>query len=171
MSLESRLVDAASAAQSGIMVKVSWMLIAAALAILDYFTKMAVPIILDGSGELPIMPFVNVVSTRNSGVSFGMLSFLGVEAIMSITAILVCVMMLMVLLHRGDKSEYNIAGIAIVLGGALGNFIDRFHHRSVYDFIDLYVVINGRYYHWPAFNFADICIFVGVSVMVLYRCH
>ena len=57
--------------------------------------------------------------------------------------------------------SYALAGI---IGGAIGNVIDRFAHGAVVDFIDLYI---GDY-HWPAFNMADSAITCGVVVLVLY---
>jgi signal peptidase II len=58
-------------------------------------------------------------------------------------------------------------GLPLVLGGALGNFIDRVRYGHVIDFIDVYLVWGGNPHHWPTFNVADISICVGVGLMAI----
>ena len=58
-------------------------------------------------------------------------------------------------------------GLPLVLGGALGNLVDRIRYGYVVDFIDVYVQSGGREHHWPTFNVADIAICVGVGLMAL----
>ncbi|MDI3286332.1 signal peptidase II [Polyangium sp. 15x6] len=58
-------------------------------------------------------------------------------------------------------------GLPLALGGAVGNLVDRIRYGSVIDFIDFYVVRNGREIHWPTFNVADIAIVAGVLLMAL----
>lgn len=58
-------------------------------------------------------------------------------------------------------------GLPLVLGGAIGNLVDRIRYSWVVDFIDIHFVHNGRAYHWPTFNVADIAICVGVALMAI----
>jgi signal peptidase II len=58
-------------------------------------------------------------------------------------------------------------GLPLVLGGALGNLVDRIRYGYVVDFIDVYATIGGRERHWPTFNVADIAIVVGVGLMAV----
>ncbi|MRG90540.1 signal peptidase II [Polyangium spumosum] len=58
-------------------------------------------------------------------------------------------------------------GLPLALGGAVGNLVDRIRYGSVIDFIDFYVIRNGREMHWPTFNVADIAIVAGVALMAL----
>jgi len=58
-------------------------------------------------------------------------------------------------------------GLPLALGGAIGNLVDRIRYGSVIDFIDFYVIRNGREMHWPTFNVADIAIVAGVALMAL----
>ncbi|TKD08664.1 signal peptidase II [Polyangium fumosum] len=58
-------------------------------------------------------------------------------------------------------------GLPLALGGAVGNLVDRIRYGSVIDFIDFYVIRNGREIHWPTFNVADIAIVAGVLLMAL----
>lgn len=56
-------------------------------------------------------------------------------------------------------------GLPLALGGAIGNLVDRIRYGSVIDFVDWYVLRNGREVHWPTFNVADIAIVIGVALM------
>jgi signal peptidase II len=104
-----------------------------------------------------------LVSVWNPGVSFG---FLGGERalppwVLSAVAVIVCIG-LMVWLRRVDRPLTG-TGIGLVMGGAIGNVIDRARWGAVFDFADFYV---GRW-HWPAFNVADSAIVVGVGLMLI----
>lgn len=57
--------------------------------------------------------------------------------------------------------------LPLVLGGALGNLVDRVRHQYVVDFIDWYVVMDGKESHWPTFNVADVWIVAGVGLMII----
>src|SRR5690606_33350206 len=58
-------------------------------------------------------------------------------------------------------------GLPLVLGGALGNLVDRIRYGFVVDFIDVYMQMDGQPKHWPTFNVADISICVGVALMAI----
>lgn len=58
-------------------------------------------------------------------------------------------------------------GLPLVLGGAIGNLVDRVRYSWVVDFIDVHIVSGGRAYHWPTFNIADIAICIGVGLMAV----
>ena len=107
--------------------------------------------------------FFRLVEVWNQGVSFGMLG--GDRAVppwlLSGVAILVCVG-LFLWLRRTDR-PLTAWGIGLVMGGAIGNVIDRARWGAVFDFADFYV----RQWHWPAFNVADSAIVVGVGFMLL----
>ena len=107
--------------------------------------------------------FFRLVSVFNSGVSFG---FLGGDKalppwILSVVAVAVCIG-LFVWLRRIDRPLIGW-GIGLVIGGAIGNVIDRARWGAVFDFADFHV---GQW-HWPAFNVADSAIVVGVGLMLI----
>jgi len=112
---------------------------------------------------IEVTPFFNLVMGWNYGVSFGMLDSvpeLGVwllpVAVVAITAVLV------VWLYRIDQLRPAMA-LGLIIGGALGNLIDRLRFGAVADFLDFY----AWGHHWPAFNAADSAITVGAVVLVL----
>ncbi len=107
--------------------------------------------------------FFRLVIVWNRGVSFGLLG--GEEAlppwVLSAVAIAVCIG-LFVWLRRNDNA-LTAWGIGLVMGGAIGNVIDRARWGAVFDFADFHI---GRW-HWPAFNVADSAIVVGVGLMLI----
>ena len=112
---------------------------------------------------IPVAPFFDLVLVWNRGVSFGLFNNdSGVNAgIFSVLASVIVIGLLAWL--RRAKDPIIVLGIGLVIGGAVGNVIDRLVHRAVVDFLDFYV---GAW-HWPAFNVADAAICVGVFALVL----
>jgi signal peptidase II len=119
--------------------------------------------ILTNNFELEIASFFNLVQVRNYGISFGMFSNLaGSKIIFSLIQIAI-IIVLLILLYK-NNSQYLMIAFSLIIGGALGNLIDRLIYGAVADFLDFHL-FN---YHWPAFNLADSLVFVGV-VMLLFK--
>jgi signal peptidase II len=112
---------------------------------------------------IPMLPFFSLVEAWNKGVSFSKLSNLP-PMVLSGFAILVSAG-LIYWLSRVDNRLIAL-GIGAVAGGALGNVIDRLRFGAVFDFLDFFLTIGGREWHWPAFNLADSSIFVGVVLLL-----
>lgn len=112
---------------------------------------------------ISLTPFFNLVVAWNRGVSFGLFGSDSPYAswILSLIA-LVIVGFLVRWLWQVEKC-HQAAAIGMIIGGALGNVVDRLLYGAVYDFIDIHVA--G--YHWPAFNVADSGITVGAIILVL----
>ena len=114
--------------------------------------------------EITIMPYFNIVSVWNKGVSFGMFnqqSNHGPQIL--ITLSLLISLFFVIWLFRGPDHMQS-AGILLVIGGALGNVIDRLRYGAVFDFLDFHAFD----YHWPAFNIADSGIVVGVATLIFH---
>lgn len=109
---------------------------------------------------IPVTGFFNLVLGFNTGVSFGL--FGEAPAWLLMAFILPMVAGLLVWMTRTDSRLTAIA-LGLVVGGALGNLLDRLRHGAVTDFLDFYV---GAY-HWPAFNFADVAIVSGVALLLI----
>jgi len=112
----------------------------------------------------PVFPFFNLVLVFNRGVSFGILSNLGAwgPVILSILALGIIVV-LMVWLWRA-RNHGELTGLVLIIGGAIGNLIDRLQDGAVTDFLDFYASQN----HWPAFNIADIFIVTGLASLLVF---
>lgn len=134
---------------------------ALAALILDQGSKalaLATPGLRDG---IDILPMLQLVLIHNDGVSFGILG--GVAPWWGLAAFgCVVVIVLSVWLWRSHSTVLNV-GLGLLIGGALGNIVDRVRFGAVTDFLDFHVA--G--YHWPAFNFADVAVVFGVVILLL----
>ena len=112
---------------------------------------------------VPLTDFFNLVVVWNRGVSFGM--FAGhddmVRWILSGLAIVVSIALAVWLFRTTDRLV--ALGLGCVIGGAIGNVVDRIRFGAVFDFLDF----HAAGYHWPAFNVADAGIFVGVAALLV----
>jgi signal peptidase II len=115
---------------------------------------------------LPVIPgLFNLTLTFNPGAAFGLWGNLPSgwrEIALGVSIALALVAVVIFLLHPNCQSKLARVSLSAVLGGAIGNIIDRFTYGSVVDFLDFYL---GDY-HWPAFNVADSAIFLGIMVVV-----
>ena len=141
--------------------------IVVAIVVLDQMTKWWVTQALDLHQTVPIIDgLFSLTYVRNAGAAFGLLGGLPAAIrgplfiVVSVGALLVLGTLLAGL--RPEERGLRFA-IAMVLGGASGNLIDRVREGEVIDFLDVY----WREYHWPAFNVADSCISLGVAALLL----
>ena len=109
-------------------------------------------------GGMPIFPGLNFIFMQNAGVSFGLFGFAPPLALI-IFGILIC-FILAIIIYKNNDLHHNIS-CGMIIGGALGNIIDRIRHGRVTDFIDVYV---GQF-HWPSFNMADVTIVTGAIIL------
>ncbi|GGA70993.1 lipoprotein signal peptidase [Neiella marina] len=141
-----------------------WIWVAVLTFVLDQATKLWVIGAFELYERVAVTSFFNLTYVRNYGAAFSFLSDAGGWQRWFFTIIAFAVsVMLLYWLRKNDASQrlQNIA-FALVLGGALGNVIDRLYHGFVIDFLDFYV---GNY-HWPAFNVADSAICVGAGLLI-----
>lgn len=107
-----------------------------------------------------VLPFFDLVRGQNSGVTFGM--FRGAPWWVLALLALAIVAALSVWLWRA-QNLLVAAALGQLIGGALGNVLDRLRHGAVTDFLDFHL---GAY-HWPAFNLADVAVVSGVALLLL----
>jgi signal peptidase II len=139
--------------------------------ILDQITKAAATAWLAPRQEMTIIPgFLDLAYVRNTGAVFGMFRSLADpwrSLILTLVPLLALALVITMAL-RTPPARLRVQGaLGLILGGALGNLLDRLRLGSVVDFIEVYV---GRY-HWPNFNAADSAICVGVGLLVLDMWH
>lgn len=144
---------------------------ALAVIVLDQISKYIILRGLELHATIPVINgFFNLVHTRNRGMAFGLLNRPGsdLSTYFLVAATFVAVVLLVFWFTRLKKEEGRLVfGLSLILGGAIGNLIDRLRLGEVIDFLDFHI---GTY-HWPAFNVADSAITVGtfwVAINLLF---
>ena len=140
-----------------------WLAVSAVVVVLDLATKAWVSHVLAYGDVVKVTPFFNIILTHNTGAAFSFLAGAGGWQRWFFTAIAVVIsVVLVIMLRRPHPDRVAPLGLALVLGGALGNLCDRVALGHVVDFIQVHA---GGYY-WPAFNVADSAITVGVAFLL-----
>lgn len=136
--------------------------------VLDQATKLWLLFVFDIAhrGAVEVTPFFDLVLAWNVGISFGWLqseSQLAQIALMAIKAIAVIVLAIWM-----ARSRTLIATLALglIIGGAIGNAIDRFAYGAVVDFALLHIQLGGKTFNWYVFNLADVAIVAGVAALL-----
>lgn len=134
------------------------------ILILDHLTKWLIrDVVLDGAHYIEITGFFNLVEVWNRGVSFGLFASSSPWTPVLLSALAIGIsIVLLVWLRKAETLLLSIA-LGIVIGGAVGNVIDRILWGHVFDFLDFHIA--G--YHWPAFNVADSAITIGVALILI----
>ena len=117
---------------------------------------------LGGRGIVSVTPFFDLVLAWNTGISYGWFqteSMLGQAVLLVIKA--AAVVALAIWMARSDTRVATI-GLGLIIGGAIGNAIDRFAYGAVADFALLHAQFGGQRYNWYVFNLADVAIVAGV---------
>lgn len=143
--------------------KIYALVIAFGWFVLDQATKWWVlEGIVSSHGALHITPFFNLVVGWNRGISFGMLGGHDVPPwILALFSSSIAAGLTIWLLRTHDRLLAN--GLALIIGGALGNALDRFRHGAVADFLDFHIAN----WHWPAFNIADVGVVCGAMLLIV----
>ena len=143
------------------------LLVVAAVAVVDQATKLLVVMELGLHEPIEVIPgLLNLTHVRNSGVAFGFLnaaSFAFKPALMAALAFAALIGVALYATQLSPHQKWARTGLALILGGAAGNLVDRARQGYVVDFVDVYW---GTWHFW-AFNVADAAISVGVSMLIL----
>ncbi|MDH3644738.1 MAG: signal peptidase II, partial [Gammaproteobacteria bacterium] len=143
-----------------------WLWVSGLVVVLDQFTKWLAVTYLLGRPPVVIIPeFFDISLVYNSGAAFGFLNEAsGWQNLFFVLVAAVVSIVIVTMLHRLEPSErQNALAFALILGGAIGNLIDRMRLGYVVDFIHWFY----RDWHWPHFNIADSAISVGVVLLLL----
>ena len=142
-------------------------LISNTLILVDQYTKFLVNTHIPLYFSIKVIDdFFNITHIRNPGVAFGLFADHDSEykalvfILISSVAILA---ILFIYFQTPDEKKMARTGLIMIFSGAIGNLIDRIAYKEVIDFVDIF----HENYHWPAFNFADACITIGVGFMIL----
>jgi signal peptidase II len=140
------------------------LLVAAAAIGLDQFTKWLALSVFDfAANPVAVTPFFNLVLVWNRGVSFGMFNQASAAGPWILTGLALAITAGLLWWLRHAQGRVAITALGLVIGGAIGNVIDRLRFGAVVDFLDFHVA--G--WHWPAFNVADSAICVGAALLLL----
>lgn len=138
--------------------------IALAVIVADQATKeWMLGLVFDPPRRIELLPVLDLVPVWNRGVSFGLFNSGGDAAPYLLAGLSIAVAVGLAIWMRRATGRRLRLGLALVVGGALGNVVDRFRFGAVVDFID----VHWGGWHWPAFNVADSAITVGVLLVVL----
>jgi len=141
-----------------------WLGIATVIVLIDQITKVTITRLFTYGESLPVTSFFNLVLAHNKGAAFSFLATQGGWQRYFFTAVAVAaVVFIFYLLKRHAGQRLFCWALALILGGAIGNLIDRVLYGHVIDFLDFYV---GKW-HWPAFNVADMAIVGGAGLFIL----
>jgi signal peptidase II len=141
-----------------------WIGLSIVVIILDQISKLVVLDTIPHRSSIRVNDFLNWVLVFNPGAAFSFLADgAGWQKWFFIVIGLIATIVMIWLLFRHAKQSIFCFSISMILGGAVGNLIDRFTHGAVVDFIDVYY----RQYHWPAFNVADSAITLGTFLLIL----
>ena len=142
-----------------------WLWLSALVIIIDQITKRIVDTTMQLYQSIELIPYFQLTYMRNQGAAFSFLSGAGgwqrwfFIALAVIASVFICFW-----LKKLNRSQrWEAIAWSLVLGGALGNLIDRILYGYVIDFLDVYI---GDW-HWPAFNVADSAITLGVDMLLL----
>lgn len=149
------------------------LLLAAVVLVLDQVSKWYVVELLmrpDGAVETPfytpraieLTPFFNIVMAWNRGVSFGIFNTDSPYNAIVLSLLSLAIVGGLLVWMRRTRDRMLLVGLGLIIGGAIGNVVDRVRFGAVADFVDMHVA--G--YHWPAFNVADSAITVGAALLV-----
>jgi signal peptidase II len=140
-----------------------WTMLALAVIVLDQITKYAVTRTLSLHEVIELTPFFNMVFVYNRGAAFSFLSdAAGWQRELFIAIALGASIWIAWLLRKYSQQTVFCVALSLILGGALGNVVDRLLYGAVVDFLDFHVL--G--YHWPAFNVADSAISCGAVLLI-----
>ncbi len=142
-----------------------WLGLVALLVLLDYWTKNLASQNLTLYRPLAVTSWLNLTLAHNEGAAFSLLADAGgwQRWFFTIVAVIISAILLAWLWRLPNRSRLLPVAIALVLGGAIGNLVDRIRFGYVVDFIDVHV----QGWHWPAFNLADSVIVLGVVLLLI----
>jgi len=147
--------------------RIPYLILSLVIIVADAWTKWLVSSRIDLHESIPLIPdFLQLVHVRNTGAAFG----IGANAdsaivplLLNLGAIGVFFVVVAYAFRAAVTDRMLQTGLHLILGGAIGNLIDRFRLHYVVDFVDVFV----KSHHWPAFNVADSAICIGIGLLFL----
>ena len=141
---------------------------AVAVLALDQASKLWLLFVFDIArrGAVKVTPFFDLVLAWNVGISFGWFQNDSLIAQGVLTAVQAVAVVALAIWMAKSETRLATIGLGLIIGGAIGNAIDRFAYGAVVDFALLHVEISGKTYNWYVFNLADVAIVAGVAALL-----
>lgn len=142
-----------------------WLILSAVIIAADQWSKLLILDTLQLHESIAVTSFFNLTLAFNEGAAFSFLADAGGWQRWFFTAVaLIASVVLFIWLWRTPRKQWGLSlSLSLILGGALGNVIDRIQYGYVVDFLDVYV----KAWHWPAFNIADMAISIGAVLLLI----
>ena len=138
--------------------------IALIVVIIDQVSKyVMLNYVLTEYAAIVLTPFFAVIRAWNTGVSFSMFNNFGINGVYVLSGVAIIIVIALLKWLKTEQSRMVQVALGFIIGGAIGNVIDRVRLGAVFDFLDFSV---GEY-HWPAFNVADSFICIGAILIVI----
>ncbi len=129
--------------------------------IIDQASKFFIRLLLKSNDVIEICSFLKFIEVWNSGISFGLFDNLPRNNIIFSLSSIIITCIFTYILYR-SRNKFVRFSFSLIIGGAMGNLIDRVYWSAVYDFIDIKIMK----WHWPTFNLADSFIIVGMFLLI-----
>ena len=117
-------------------------------------------------GMVQVTPFFDLVLAWNTGISYGWLQNMGMTGQTLLMAGKAVAIVLLAIWMARSQTRLAVIGLGLIIGGAIGNAIDRIAYGAVVDFALFHVAIAGKTYSWYVFNLADAAIVAGVAALL-----
>ncbi len=141
-----------------------WLAVAVAIVLADQATKLAILAAFKPGEALAVTPFFDLVLVFNKGAAFSFLAAAGGwQRPVLVGVSLVAIVIVSVMLWRNPSRRLLDAGLTLILGGAVGNLVDRVAYGQVVDFL----LFHAYGWSYPAFNVADSAITVGAGILIV----
>jgi signal peptidase II len=142
--------------------------VAVAAAVLDQASKLWLIFVTDLASRAPIAltPFLDLVLTWNPGISYGLFPQEGPLGQWALLALKVIAVVLLWIWLARASSRLTAVALGLIIGGAIGNAIDRLAHGAVADFVLFHITTGSFNFRWYVFNIADVAIVIGVAALI-----
>lgn len=117
-------------------------------------------------GAVRVTPFFDLVLAWNIGISFGWLQNDSQAAQVALMAVKALAVVALAIWMARSQTRLATVALGLIIGGAIGNGIDRLLHGAVVDFALFHIELGGKTYHWYVFNLADVAIVAGVAALL-----
>ena len=145
--------------------------VAAIVSAIDQASKLYLLFVFDlaANGPVRLGPFIDIILARNTGISYGLFQTQGPLAQWVLLAFKAVAVVLLWIWLAHAKDRLTALSLGLIVGGAVGNAIDRLAYGWVADFVLFHISMANWHFNWYVFNFADVAIVAGV-IGLLYEC-